>query len=139
VEKNETVKFTNAQYKTGVIEIAVAAMTARPVLKLCGKETADIPTLKKTIGLRQLFFGGRIYEKISKGGKGLNCKLLLAIFFTMLLPGMYPTVRIHFLGEMPSDWGVNIASRRDFLFGSFTGRFYPYRFFYKKLYSHKFT
>jgi Na+-driven multidrug efflux pump len=41
----------------------------------------------------------------------LNYKLLLAIFFTMLLPTIYQTVRIHFLGDMPTDWGVNIASQ----------------------------
>ena len=29
----------------------------------------------------------------------------------MLLPAIYQTVRINFLGEMPSDWGVNIASQ----------------------------
>jgi Na+-driven multidrug efflux pump len=29
----------------------------------------------------------------------------------MLLPAIYQTVRIYFLGEMPSDWGINIASQ----------------------------
>ncbi len=29
----------------------------------------------------------------------------------MLLPTIYQTVRIYFLGDLPSDWGVNIASQ----------------------------
>ena len=28
-----------------------------------------------------------------------------------LIPTIYTTVRIHFLGNMPSDWGFNIASQ----------------------------
>jgi Na+-driven multidrug efflux pump len=29
----------------------------------------------------------------------------------MMLPTVYQTVRIYFLGDMPSDWGINIASQ----------------------------
>jgi Na+-driven multidrug efflux pump len=50
-------------------------------------------------------------KKIMKALNVLSFRLLLAIFFTMLLPAVYKTVRIYFLGEMPSDWGVNIASQ----------------------------
>ena len=50
-------------------------------------------------------------KRLVKALSILNFRLLLAIFFTMLLPAIYQTVRINFLGEMPSDWGVNIASQ----------------------------
>ncbi|GHV92113.1 hypothetical protein AGMMS50268_26160 [Spirochaetia bacterium] len=43
--------------------------------------------------------------------KNINYRLLVAIFISMLIPTVYQTVRIHFLGNMPSDWGVNIASQ----------------------------
>jgi Na+-driven multidrug efflux pump len=50
-------------------------------------------------------------KRIVKALRVLNFRLLLAIFFTMLLPTVYQTVRIYFLEEMPSDWGINIASQ----------------------------
>lgn len=49
--------------------------------------------------------------RIIKALKSVNYRLLLAIFATMLLPTLYQTVRIYFLGDMPNDWGVNIASQ----------------------------
>jgi len=41
----------------------------------------------------------------------INYRLYFAILVTMLLPTIYQTVRIYFLGNMPSDWGINIASQ----------------------------
>ena len=38
---------------------------------------------------------------------GLYCALLLTAAF----PTVYTTARIHFLGDLPSDWGFNIASQ----------------------------
>ena len=43
--------------------------------------------------------------------KTVNYKLLAAVFATMLLPTIYQTVRIYFLGDLPSDSGINIASQ----------------------------
>ncbi|MBN2157722.1 MAG: hypothetical protein JW776_16865 [Candidatus Lokiarchaeota archaeon] len=38
-------------------------------------------------------------------------KLYLSVLLTHLLPTIYVTIRIYFLGDLPSDWGVNIASQ----------------------------
>ena len=43
--------------------------------------------------------------------RSVNYRLWLAILATMLLPTVYQTVRIFFLGDMPSDSGINIASQ----------------------------
>jgi len=43
--------------------------------------------------------------------KSVNYRLWLAILATMLLPTVYQTVRIFFLGDLPSDSGINIASQ----------------------------
>lgn len=53
----------------------------------------------------------RITMRVIKALKTVNYRLWLAILATMLLPTVYQTVRIFFLGDMPSDWGVNIASQ----------------------------
>lgn len=49
--------------------------------------------------------------KIIRALKSINYRLWLAILATMLLPTVYQTVRIFFLGDMPSDSGINIASQ----------------------------
>ena len=49
--------------------------------------------------------------KIIRALKSVNYRLWLAILATMLLPTVYQTVRIFFLGDMPSDSGINIASQ----------------------------
>lgn len=46
-----------------------------------------------------------------KALKSVNYRLWLAILATMLLPTVYQTVRIYFLGDMPNDNGINIASQ----------------------------
>lgn len=43
--------------------------------------------------------------------KTVNYRLWVAILATTLLPTVYQTVRIFFLGDMPSDSGINIASQ----------------------------
>ena len=43
--------------------------------------------------------------------KRINYRLFFAILIVMFIPTIYQTVRIHFLGNMPSDWGINIASQ----------------------------
>jgi Na+-driven multidrug efflux pump len=50
-----------------------------------------------------------------KGLKRFDYKLFLAIFVTGLLPTIYTTVRFHFLGNIPSDWGYNIASQLQYI------------------------
>lgn len=40
-----------------------------------------------------------------------NWKLYLALLVTAVLPTVYTTVRINFLGDLPGDWGFNIASQ----------------------------
>jgi Na+-driven multidrug efflux pump len=40
-----------------------------------------------------------------------NWKLYAALLLTAVLPTIYTTVRINYLGDMPGDWGFNIASQ----------------------------
>jgi len=47
--------------------------------------------------------------------KGFNYKLFLAILITGLLPTIYTTVRFNFLGNLPGDWGYNIASQLQYV------------------------
>lgn len=41
----------------------------------------------------------------------INYHLFFALLLMALLPTIYTTVRINFLGNLPSDWGFNIASQ----------------------------
>lgn len=43
--------------------------------------------------------------------KKINYKMLMALILSGLFPAIYMAVRIRFLGNMPSEWGVNIASQ----------------------------
>ena len=43
--------------------------------------------------------------------KNFDYKLFFTIISLSLLPTLYTTVRIHFLGNLPNDWGFNIASQ----------------------------
>ena len=43
--------------------------------------------------------------------KRINLRLFLALLLTGLIPTVYTTVRIFFLGNLPNDWGINIASQ----------------------------
>ncbi len=49
--------------------------------------------------------------KIIKSVKSFNWRLWSALAATLLIPTLYQTLRIFFLGDMPGDWGVNIASQ----------------------------
>ena len=48
---------------------------------------------------------------IVKSIKTFNWRLWIALAATLLIPALYQTLRIYFLGDMPGDWGVNIASQ----------------------------
>jgi Na+-driven multidrug efflux pump len=48
---------------------------------------------------------------IAKALKSINYRLFFAILLLMLFPTIYQTVRIFFLGNLPNDWGFNIASQ----------------------------
>jgi len=50
-------------------------------------------------------------KKIINSLKQLNYKLFIALLVMGLIPTIYTTVRIFFLGQMPGDWGFNIASQ----------------------------
>lgn len=50
-------------------------------------------------------------KSITRALKSINYRLFFAIMLLMLFPTIYQTVRIFFLGEMPNDWGFNIASQ----------------------------
>lgn len=50
-------------------------------------------------------------RRVIKALKTINYRLLAAILLMMFIPIVYQTVRIFFLGDMPGDWGFNIASQ----------------------------
>jgi Na+-driven multidrug efflux pump len=50
-------------------------------------------------------------KKIITSLKRVNYRLYFALIFTGFLPTLYTTVRIFYLGDMPGDWGFNIASQ----------------------------
>ena len=43
--------------------------------------------------------------------KNINIRLLIALISMMILPSLYQTARVSFLGNLPSDAGINIASQ----------------------------
>ena len=43
--------------------------------------------------------------------KNINIRLLIALISMMALPSLYQTIRVNFLGDLPSDSGINIASQ----------------------------
>ena len=47
--------------------------------------------------------------------KRFDYRLFLAILVTGLLPTIYTTVRFNFLGNLPGDWGYNIASQLQYV------------------------
>ena len=47
--------------------------------------------------------------------KRIDYRLFAVLVLTGLLPTVYTTVRIHFLGALPGDWGYNIASQLTWL------------------------
>jgi len=51
------------------------------------------------------------FKSIFKSIKTFNWRLWLVLATTLLIPALYQTIRIFFLGDMPNDWGINIASQ----------------------------
>jgi len=49
--------------------------------------------------------------KVWNSMKKINYRLFLALLLMGLIPTIYTTVRIFFLGQLPGDWGFNIASQ----------------------------
>lgn len=47
--------------------------------------------------------------------KRFDSRLFVALLITGLLPVLYVTVRFNFLGNLPSDWGYNIASQLQYI------------------------
>ena len=50
-------------------------------------------------------------KSIIKSIKTFNWRLWLVLALTLFIPAIYTTTRIHFLGNLPGDYGVNIASQ----------------------------
>ncbi len=50
-------------------------------------------------------------KKIFKSFRSIDFKLFFALLLMGLIPTIYTTVRIYFLGNLPGDWGFNIASQ----------------------------
>lgn len=50
-------------------------------------------------------------KAIWKSIKTFNWRLWMVLAVTLLIPAIYQTIRIFFLGNLPADWGVNIASQ----------------------------
>jgi len=48
---------------------------------------------------------------LAKSFRRFNWGLYLALLSTAAFPTVYTTARIHFLGDLPNDWGYNIASQ----------------------------
>lgn len=51
------------------------------------------------------------WAPMSDSFRRFNWKLYSALLLTAALPTIYTTVRIHYLGDLPNDWGFNIASQ----------------------------
>jgi Na+-driven multidrug efflux pump len=52
-----------------------------------------------------------MFSKIIESMKKINYKMFLALLLMGLIPTVYTTVRIFFLGQLPGEWGFNIASQ----------------------------
>ena len=52
-----------------------------------------------------------VVQNIKRSFARFNWPLYSALLFTGLLPTIYTTIRINYLGDLPGDWGVNIASQ----------------------------
>jgi len=52
---------------------------------------------------------------MTKALKRFDHRLFVAILITGLLPTIYTTVRFNFLGNLPGDWGYNIASQLQYV------------------------
>lgn len=50
-------------------------------------------------------------QRVIVSMKKINYRLLLALLLMGLIPTVYTTVRIFLIGQLPGDWGFNIASQ----------------------------
>lgn len=50
-------------------------------------------------------------KSIIIGIKNFNWRLWLSLAVSLLIPALYTTLRVYFLGSLPGEWGVNIASQ----------------------------
>lgn len=50
-------------------------------------------------------------KRISDSMKRINYRLFLALLLLGLIPTVYTTIRIFLIGQLPGDWGFNIASQ----------------------------
>ena len=64
----------------------------------------------KTPGL-----GGTLVPRLATSLCSLDWRLWIAIMATMLLPSIYQTVRIFFLGSLPDTWSFSIASQNQYV------------------------
>ena len=53
----------------------------------------------------------KLKDTLSESFSGFNFKLYGSLILISFLPVVYSTVRIYFLGNLPGDWGFNIASQ----------------------------
>lgn len=52
-----------------------------------------------------------MYKRIVNSLTDFNIKLYLVLISMLLIPTLYKTLRIYFLGDLPNDAGVNVASQ----------------------------
>ncbi len=71
----------------------------------------NIYIIKKRGIIADNFAIDRKMKTIFQSIKTFNWRLWLALLTTLFVPALYQTVRIFFLGDMPADWGLNIASQ----------------------------
>lgn len=50
-------------------------------------------------------------NKIYKSLKNINWKLFLSLLVMGLIPTIYTTVRVFFIGQLPGDWSFSIAGQ----------------------------
>lgn len=52
-----------------------------------------------------------LFSRIADSVLRINWRLYLALLITAAFPTVYTSTRIYFLGDLPGEWGVNIASQ----------------------------
>ncbi|MBT4945740.1 MAG: multidrug transporter [Candidatus Marinimicrobia bacterium] len=53
----------------------------------------------------------KLLKRIKESLSEIDLKLFWTLVLISILPAIYKTVRIHFIGQLPDDWGFNIASQ----------------------------
>ncbi len=56
-----------------------------------------------------------MFKKILKSFKGINHKLFLALLVMGLVPTLYTTLRVHWLGDMPGEYSFSIAGQLEWI------------------------